>query len=195
MSAPALPPRGRERLLGVALELFARHGFDRTSTRDIGRAAGLTSPALYRHYPSKDALGLDLYRRCYARVLAAVHAATAHEPEPLARLCAYVGAVTTLAEREPATLLYVDEHQVRFWPLLRHEFAPGTLSGLVLEWVDAGRAAGTIDRHGPAAAQAALVLGLPSQWAAMRAAGLVPTPDAGGLAGLVRRALAAGDRS
>jgi AcrR family transcriptional regulator len=49
---------GAERLLREAMRLFADKGYERTSVADIQRAAGLNpgSGALYKHFPSKEAL-------------------------------------------------------------------------------------------------------------------------------------------
>jgi AcrR family transcriptional regulator len=44
----------------VALELFARQGFDKTSLRQIAERLGVTKAALYYHYPSKNDLLLAL---------------------------------------------------------------------------------------------------------------------------------------
>lgn len=52
-------PRGRdsrERILASAVDLFARHGFDAMTMRQLGDAAGLDNSSLYRHFPSKAAL-------------------------------------------------------------------------------------------------------------------------------------------
>jgi AcrR family transcriptional regulator len=48
----------RERILREAMRLFAQKGYERTSIADIQAAAGLTpgSGALYKHFPSKEAL-------------------------------------------------------------------------------------------------------------------------------------------
>ncbi len=43
-------------LLAIARTLFARHGYDRTSLRDISEAASITKAALYYYFPNKDAL-------------------------------------------------------------------------------------------------------------------------------------------
>ena len=48
----------RERLLDVALELFAQHGFAGTSMRALARAAGLRESSIYNHFAGKD----DLYK-------------------------------------------------------------------------------------------------------------------------------------
>ena len=52
------PSTGRERILHEAVRLFAERGYDRTSVPDIQEAAGLSrgSGALYKHFPSKEAL-------------------------------------------------------------------------------------------------------------------------------------------
>ena len=44
----------------VALELFARQGFDKTSLREIAERLNITKAALYYHFPSKDALLAEL---------------------------------------------------------------------------------------------------------------------------------------
>jgi len=46
----------REQILDRAAELFAARGFHGVSMGDIGAACGISGPALYRHFPSKDAM-------------------------------------------------------------------------------------------------------------------------------------------
>jgi AcrR family transcriptional regulator len=49
-------PRGdtRERIQAVALELFAEHGYEATSLREIAERLGVTKAALYYHFRSKE---------------------------------------------------------------------------------------------------------------------------------------------
>jgi AcrR family transcriptional regulator len=57
--APGTPPgkqRRRDQILAAAAELFARHGFHGVGIDDIGSAVGVSGPALYRHFRSKDAM-------------------------------------------------------------------------------------------------------------------------------------------
>lgn len=57
MSRPtprAQTPRGR--ILAQATDLFAIHGFDAVTMRQLGAAVGLDNSSLYRHFPSKAAL-------------------------------------------------------------------------------------------------------------------------------------------
>ncbi|TGD76128.1 TetR/AcrR family transcriptional regulator [Mangrovimicrobium sediminis] len=44
------------RILGVAFELFAEHGYARTGTRDIAAAAGVAPSLIARHFGSKASL-------------------------------------------------------------------------------------------------------------------------------------------
>ena len=60
---PAKPPQVRRRtavrrreLIAAAARLFAARGYYAVTVDDIGEAVGLTGPALYRHFSSKEAL-------------------------------------------------------------------------------------------------------------------------------------------
>lgn len=50
--------RSRELLLQAAVELFAEHGFERTTTRDIGERAGVDAALIARYFGSKTQLYL-----------------------------------------------------------------------------------------------------------------------------------------
>ena len=46
----------RDQILETAAELFAAKGFHGVSVGEIGRACGISGPALYKHFESKDAV-------------------------------------------------------------------------------------------------------------------------------------------
>ncbi len=46
----------RAQLLAAAARLFAERGFHGVSIEDLGAAAGVSGPAVYRHFASKDAV-------------------------------------------------------------------------------------------------------------------------------------------
>jgi AcrR family transcriptional regulator len=56
VSAEPTKPSRRDQILTAAAELFARHGFHGVGIDDIGAAVGISGPALYRHFRSKDAM-------------------------------------------------------------------------------------------------------------------------------------------
>jgi AcrR family transcriptional regulator len=55
-------PQRREQLIEVATKLFARGGYDATTTAAIAEAAGVTEPILYRHFDSKQELFVAIVR-------------------------------------------------------------------------------------------------------------------------------------
>src|SRR6188508_3728896 len=57
LSMPRLKaPQRREQLMEVATKLFARNGYEATTTAAIALAANVTEPILYRHFKSKQEL-------------------------------------------------------------------------------------------------------------------------------------------
>jgi len=55
-------PQRREQLIDVATKLFAKWGYDATTTAAIAEAAGVTEPILYRHFDSKQELFVAIVR-------------------------------------------------------------------------------------------------------------------------------------
>src|ERR1700730_14439210 len=53
-SVPDRPSR-RDQLASIAAELFAQKGFHNVSVNDIAAAAGVSGPAIYRHFKRKQA--------------------------------------------------------------------------------------------------------------------------------------------
>lgn len=58
----------RDRILAVALELFAQHGYAGTSIRDIADRMGITKAAVYYHFRSKVDLLAEVLQPAMARV-------------------------------------------------------------------------------------------------------------------------------
>ena len=68
------PPR---KLLAAAERLFAERGFLAVRLEDIGAAAGVSGPAIYRHFPNKEALLVELLVGISTRLLAGARAVVA----------------------------------------------------------------------------------------------------------------------
>jgi AcrR family transcriptional regulator len=57
MGQPRLTGEQRKRaIVEAALPLFAEKGFEATTTKELARAAGVSEPLIYKHFPSKEAL-------------------------------------------------------------------------------------------------------------------------------------------
>lgn len=65
----------REQVLGAAMAVFARGGYEGTSTEDVARAAGISQPYLFRIFATKKALFIALVERGFERIEAAFDAA------------------------------------------------------------------------------------------------------------------------
>jgi AcrR family transcriptional regulator len=60
----------RLQLLAAAERLFAERGFLAVRLEDIGAAAGVSGPAIYRHFPNKESLLVELLVGISTRLLA-----------------------------------------------------------------------------------------------------------------------------
>ncbi|WP_323135376.1 helix-turn-helix domain-containing protein, partial [Dyella silvatica] len=59
----SIPQSTKERSLGAAEVLFAQHGFDGASLRQLTAAAGVNLAAVNYHFGSKDRLIEEVFRR------------------------------------------------------------------------------------------------------------------------------------
>lgn len=94
---PPTPAEGkagasRQRIIAAAAELFAVHGFEATSIRDIANAVEMTNAALYYHFTSKEELFAVVHAAGTRSVSATVMAAFAAFVDPWDRLEAAGGA-------------------------------------------------------------------------------------------------------
>ena len=76
----------RLQLLSSAERLFAERGFLAVRLEDIGAAAGVSGPAIYRHFPNKESLLVELLVEISARLLAGARDVTAGNADPAAAL-------------------------------------------------------------------------------------------------------------
>lgn len=91
--------RNRQRLLEAAKACFARDGAG-ASLEEIARVAGVGIGTLYRHFPTRDALLEEVYRRAVAQLGEAAQALSgAHPPVEALRLWLLVF-VDYLAEKK-----------------------------------------------------------------------------------------------
>jgi AcrR family transcriptional regulator len=97
----------REAILRAAAEVIAARGFAEASVDEIVARAGVTTPVLYDHFPSKKALHLELLNAHSAALIRAVEAGIESAPSPAERFERAIDAVFT----------YVSSHEFS-WRLL-----------------------------------------------------------------------------
>lgn len=72
----------RHQLTTAAEKLFGERGFLAVRLEDIGSAAGISGPAVYRHFPNKESLLVELLVGISTRLLAGAQAAVAENSAP-----------------------------------------------------------------------------------------------------------------
>lgn len=103
----ALTSRGRQKsdrrsqLLTAAEHLIAERGFLAVRLEDIGAAAGVSGPAIYRHFTGKEALLVELLTGVSTRLLEGGQAVVAQAPGASAALDGLVESHLDFALGEP----------------------------------------------------------------------------------------------
>ncbi len=113
----------RAALLREAARLFAERGFAGVSLEDLGTAVGVSGPAVYRHFASKQALLAAILVGVSERLLHGGAAVVADETNALSRLDALVrfhvdfalrdADVIRVQDRDLSALPDADRHSVR----------------------------------------------------------------------------------
>lgn len=93
------PEDRQAQLLEIAARLFAKHGFDATSLRDIAEEANITKAALYYHFPNKEALYVRIAVFGLERLLDAVMEATSGHRSAKDKVRAFMFATTDYYSR------------------------------------------------------------------------------------------------
>jgi AcrR family transcriptional regulator len=76
----------RSQLVAAAERLIAERGYLAVRLEDIGAAAGVSGPAIYRHFPNKEALLAELLVGISTRLLAGGSAVVSGATDPVAAL-------------------------------------------------------------------------------------------------------------
>jgi len=99
----------RDEILRVAAQLFAERGFHGVGVDDIGTAAGITGPGIYRHFDSKDAILAEMLVRISERLLAGGLARVEEAAQdPTAALAGLIAWQTDFALSNPALIVVQD---------------------------------------------------------------------------------------
>ena len=153
-----MPRPSREpQILAGALSEFAKHGYDNARVRGIAKAAGVSEAALYRHYPSKEAIAFALFRNHLRRYSEALLYMTSPTGLTVAdRIHDLVVASLQAFEDERDVFVFVTTQQARLIGALPADFPYPIriVEGIVRD----GQRDGSV-RDGPVRLLAALVFG------------------------------------
>ncbi len=68
-TSPPSEAQTRNRILEAARRLFAKQGFDGTTTRDLAQAAGVAEGTLFRHFVNKKAILIEVATQGWVEIL------------------------------------------------------------------------------------------------------------------------------
>ena len=78
----------RPAIVAAARDILERDGPDGLTMRAIAKAVGIRAPSIYKHFPDKAALEVELIAAGLAETAAAFETAVADAPDPIAALAA-----------------------------------------------------------------------------------------------------------
>lgn len=107
-------PSRREMILDAAVALFRTEGFHGAGIDDIGAAAGISGPGVYRHFANKHALLVAMSERVVERLLAHNARVAQEEQNPMKALERLVKTHTSFvfSSRELITVYVIEERNL-----------------------------------------------------------------------------------
>jgi len=156
----------REMIVAAAARLFHERGYRGTSIEDIGAAVGMTGPAIYRHFASKEAILAELVVRSFERAERDVFAAVQGAKTPRDGLAEIVRRTVVHAIEETDLVALAEREGRNLSPELRRRI--GRLQRVVFEaWLEALRAVrpGLDPEAARATVRAVIALILAVRWA------------------------------
>ena len=91
----------QDRLLEASAHLFAEHGYDGVSMRQIARATDITQAAIYHHFPTKSDLYIEAIRHIYSGRTSALVSQVAQQKDPEKQLAMLVRSLLEVFEEQP----------------------------------------------------------------------------------------------
>lgn len=121
----------RDQILASAAELFAERGFHGVSVGELGAACGMSGPALYKHFSSKDAILAEMLVSISEELVSVAQARVAAAGSPAEALPALVAWHVEFALSNKALIVVQD----RDWASMPEE-AREKVRSLQREYVD-----------------------------------------------------------
>lgn len=165
----------REEIIRVTLELAAKQGVDDVTTQDMAQAMGVTQGAVFRHFPSKDAIWLAAMQWVRDRLMAVLGRAAGAGRDPLDALQRMFFAHIDFIAGHPAIpRMLMSEHLHARSPMLRRlvsEIMLGfeqKIAGLLEDAKARGLAHPDLDTHAAATLYLGMIQGLVLQTSILR---------------------------
>jgi AcrR family transcriptional regulator len=125
----------RSQLIAAAERLIAEHGYLAVRLEDIGAAAGVTGPAIYRHFPNKEALLVELLVGISTRLLAGASDVVAKTSDPAVALDDLIDFHLDFVFTEP-NLIRIQDRDLAHLPIAAKRQVRRAQRQYVETWVD-----------------------------------------------------------
>ncbi|KVW95599.1 TetR/AcrR family transcriptional regulator [Thiobacillus denitrificans] len=165
----------REEIIRVTLALAAKQGVDDVTTQDMAQAMGVTQGAVFRHFPSKDAIWLAVMQWVRDRLMPVLGRAAAQGRDPLDALQRMFFAHIDFISRYPAIpSVLMSKHLHGRSTALRRlvtEIMLGyeaKIAGLLTDAQAQGLARADLDAHAAATLYIGMIQGLVLQTSILR---------------------------
>lgn len=100
----------RQRILGAALDLFEKRGFDGVAVPEIARAAGVATGTIYRYFKTKEELVNALYRHWKSAYNQQILGPVPEELEPREVFALYWRRMAEFARKHYRAVRFLDLH-------------------------------------------------------------------------------------
>lgn len=151
---------GKAHIMREALRLFAENGLSATSIRDISKATGLSNPALYKHFKTKDELANTLFERLYRSHLLHLKKEVKTESDFRTKFRAFLKIRLLAYDEQPDAEIYVTDNLRALWPHMPKNMKDRTVLSLLRDIILLGRSEGSVDPDTDITLQLALVVGM-----------------------------------
>lgn len=129
----------RSQLLAAAEQLIAERGFPAVRLEDIGAAAGISGPAIYRHFPNKESLLVELLVGVSTRLLDGAQSVVAESADAAAALEGLIEFHLDFALTEP-NLIRIQDRDLASLPITAQRQVRRAQRRYVETWVKTLRA-------------------------------------------------------
>ena len=161
MMTVAAPDRSRTRLLAAARALFARNGFEQSSTSAIARAAGTSESQLVRYFGSKVGLLEAIFEEAWKPMNARIHDMLADAKTGRDAVAGVLSAVLAAFDRddELATIFLFEGRRIRNDAEVRMSSGFREFSDITLRLIRRGQKDGSFSATLDATALSAALIG------------------------------------
>jgi AcrR family transcriptional regulator len=145
-------------VLAAALEAFAQDTYNGTPMTAVAERAGVAVGTIYRHFPSKDALGNAVYRRWKGRLLEYLSAGATPAESVRDTFGRFWRALLAFAADHPTAFAFLEHQQHEGYLDTESRAVSDRLVTAATDWIARGQRAGEI-RPGEPEVLLALVYG------------------------------------